>query len=91
MTIARSLCSVVLLFFQEPTAISSRKKGGCARGWCVRRGSLLQDRLPVKFQDMKFKDPKFKHEIFVRIDMKHSYFSNYFIICLPLIFSVVEI
>ena len=48
--------------FQEQTAILSRKKGGrCARGWCVRRGSLLQDRLPVKFQDEKFKDPKFKH------------------------------
>ena len=52
---------------------------------------MLQDRLPVKFQDVKFKDPKFKHEIFVRIDMKHSYFSNYFIICLQSIFSVVEI
>ena len=44
---------------------------------------MLQDRLSVKF-----KDPKFKHEIFVRIDMKHSYFSNYFMICLQ---SVVEI
>ena len=35
---------------------------------------MLQDGRPVKF-----KDPKFKHEIFVRIYMKHSYFSNYFI------------
>ena len=36
---------------------------------------------------------KFKHEIFMRIDIKHSYmyFSNYFIICLLSIFSVVEI
>ena len=34
----------------------------------------------------KFKDLKFKHEIFVRIDMKHSYFSNYFITCLQSIF-----
>ena len=48
-------------------------------------------KLPVKFKDVKFKDPKFKHEIFVRIDMKLSYFSNFFIICLPSIFSVVEI
>ena len=48
---------------------------------------MLQDRFPVKFKDVKFKDPKFQHEIFVRIDMKHSYFSNYFIIN----FSVVEI
>ena len=40
---------------------------------------------------VKFKDPKFKHEIFVRIDMKHSYFSNYFIISLQSIFYVVEI
>ena len=39
---------------------------------------------------MKFNNPKLKNEIFVRIDMKHSYFSNYFIICLQLIFSVVE-
>ena len=36
---------------------------------------------------MKFQDVKFKHEIFVRIDMKHSYF----IICLKSRFSVVEI
>ena len=63
------------------TAIPSRKKkkregNGCARGWCARRGSLLQDRLPVKF-----KDPKFKHELIMRGDMEHSYL-NYFIICL---------
>ena len=31
----------------------------CARGSCVRRWSLLQDCLPVKFKDVKFKDPKF--------------------------------
>ena len=37
------------------------------------RGSSLQDRLPVTFQDVKFKDPKFMHEIFVRIDIKHSF------------------
>ena len=47
------------------TAIPSRKKkgNGCARGWC---GKMV----PVKF-----KDPKFKHEMFMRMDMKHSYFS----------------
>ena len=33
---------------------------------------------------MKFNDPKFKNEIFMRIDMKHSYFA------LQSIFSVVE-
>ena len=45
-----------------------KKKGyECARGRCVRRESLLQNCLPVKF-----KDPKFKHEIFMRIDMKYS-------------------
>ena len=47
----------------------------------MRRGNLLQDCLPVKFQDVKLKDSKFKHEIFVRIDIKHS---NYFITCLQL-------
>ena len=45
----------------------------------------------MNFQDVKFKDPKFKHDIFARIDMKHSYFLNYFIIRLQSIFSVVEI
>ena len=42
----------------------------------------------VKFQDVKCTVLKCKHEIFVRIDMKDLYFSNYFIICLK---SVVEI
>ena len=36
---------------------------------------------------MKFNDPKFKNEIFLRIDMKHSYFSNYLF---AINFSVVE-
>ena len=31
----------------------------------------------MNFQDVKFKDPKFKHDIFMRIDMKHSYFSQF--------------
>ena len=30
------------------------------------------DHLPAKFND-----PKFKNEMFVRIGMKHSFFSNY--------------
>ena len=38
---------------------------------------------------MKFNDPKFKNQISVRIDIKHSYFSNYFIICLQSIETVV--
>ena len=54
----------------------------CARGWCVRRESLLVDHLPVKFND-----PNFKNEIFMRIDMNHSYFSNYLF---AINFSVVE-
>ena len=67
---------IYLLFFQERPPYQVEKKEGneCARGWCVRRGSLLQDCLPVKFQDVKFKDPNFKDEIFMRMDMKHSYF-----------------
>ena len=36
---------------------------------------------------MKFNDPKFKNEFFLRIDMKHSYFSNYLF---AINFSVVE-
>ena len=36
---------------------------------------------------MKFNDPKFKNEIFLIIDMKHSYFSNYLF---AINFSVVE-
>ena len=48
-------------FFQEPTAIPSRKKkemGVLEVG--VSEESLLQDGLPVKFQDVTFKDPKIK-------------------------------
>ena len=78
--------SELITFLQVPTAIPSRKKR-YARGWCVRKGSLLKDRLPVKFQDVKYL--KFKHDIFVRIDIKHLYFSTYY--CLPSIFSAVEI
>ena len=59
-----------VVVFSNATAIYQlEKKGnGCAKGWCARRGSL-QDRLPVKFQDVKFTDPKIRHEIFVRIDI----------------------
>ena len=32
---------------------------------------------PTDIQSKKKKDPKFKNEIFMRIDMKHSYFLNY--------------
>ena len=50
---------------------------------CVsEEGVCCKDHLPVKFSD-----PKFKNEIFVRIDMKHSYCSNYLF---ALIFSVDE-
>ena len=52
---------------------------------------FLSEKKVQGFQDVKFQDPKFKHEISVRIDMKHSYSSNYFVICLQSIFSVVEI
>ena len=34
----------------------------------------------MKFQDVKIQDPNFKHKIFMRIDMKHSYFSNDFVV-----------
>ena len=60
----------------------------CQRLVCQKR-EFAADRLPVKFQDVMFKDPKF-YEIFMRIDMKHSYFPNDFIICLQSTFSVVE-
>ena len=53
----------------------------CQRLVCQKREFAV---IPVKFND-----PKFKNEIFVRIDMKHSYFSNYFMIYLQSIFSVV--
>ena len=82
-----SLLLLLLLLLQEPTDIPSRKKlmrWVCARGWCVRRGSLLQDHLPVKFNDAKFKNEIF----FLRIDMKHSYFSNF---CLQSIFLLLKL
>ena len=48
--------------------------------------SLLQACLPAKFQDVKFQVRAWnRHEAFI------LYFSNYFVICLQSIFSVVEI
>ena len=52
---------------------------------------MLQDHLPVKFRDVMFTVPKCKHEIFMRIDVKHSYFSNYFICLQSNFFSAAEI
>ena len=58
---------------------------GCARGSCVRRWSLLQDCLPMKFQDVKFKDPKlmnfheYRHEAFILFKLFHNLFAiNFF-------------
>ena len=82
-------CFVFSIADRPPYQVK-KKRWVCQRLVCHKRESLLQDHLPVKYQDVNFKDPKFKHEIFVRIDMKHSYFSNYFIICLQSIFSAVE-
>ena len=42
-----------LLLFQEPTAYQVEKK---VPRLGVRRGNLLQDRLPVKFNDPKLKN-----------------------------------
>ena len=51
------------------------------------RGSWLEDGVCCKivFQRSEV------HEIFMRIDMKHSYFSNYFITCLPSFFSIIKV
>ena len=53
----------------------------CQRLVCQKR-EFTEDHLPVKFND-----PKFKNEIFLRIDMKHSYFSNF---CLQSIFLLLK-
>ena len=54
----RRLAVVNLFFFffksQQPYQVEKKERNGCARGWCVKRGSLLQDCLHVKFQDVKF-------------------------------------
>ena len=76
------LCIIVLL--QEPTDIPSRKKnevGVCQRLVCQEREFTVRS----SYCEV---DPKLKNEIFVRIDMKHSYFRT---ICLQSIFSVVKI
>ena len=46
----------------------------CQRLVCQKR------EFAVRSSPVKFNDPKFKFEIFVRIDMKHSYFSNYLLV-----------
>ena len=47
----------------------------------------LEEGVYCRPTSVKFNDPKFKNEIFLRIDMKHSYFSNYLF---AINFSVVE-
>ena len=39
----------------------------------------------------QFNDLKLKNEIFMRIDMKHSYFSNYIIICCNQFFPLLKL
>ena len=39
-----------MCFFSFFKSRLSYQVGGCVRGWCVRRGSLLQDRLSAKSQ-----------------------------------------
>ena len=51
---------------------------------------MLQDCLPVKFQDVKFQDLTFEHEIFVRIDMNIHTFHNLFAICLLFAKNIVK-
>ena len=38
---------------------------------------VSEEGVAVRSSSCEVYDPKFKFEIFVRIDMKHSYFSNY--------------
>ena len=59
----------------------------CQRLVCRKREFAVRFHFRVNFND-----PKFKNEFFMRTDMKHSYFSNYFIICLQpiFLFSAVE-
>ena len=52
----------------------------CARGWCVRRGSLLKDH----HHPVKFNDPNFKNEIFVRIDHTSQNYLNFLLLKLLL-------
>ena len=75
-----------VLFFKSrpPYQVDKKKRRVCQKREFAARLSSCEF-------SMKFQDPNFKHEIFVRIDMKHSHFSNYFIICLQSIFSIVEI
>ena len=63
-----------VVFYRErpPYQVEKKKEMGVPEVSVSEEGILLQGRLPVKFQDVKFKDPK--HEIFMRIDMKHSYY-----------------
>ena len=81
----------IFIFIKSQPPYQVEKRRWVCQGLVCLKRELLQDHFPSKFQDVKFKNLKFKHEIFMRIDMKHSYFSNYFIICLPSIFSAVEI
>ena len=69
----------IYLFIKSQPPYQVEKKvpelGVSEEGFAVRSSTCEVSRC-------KFKDPKFKNEIFVRIDTKHSHFSNYFITCL---------
>ena len=51
----------------------------CARGSCVRRWSLLQHCLPVKFKDPKFiKFHENRYEAFIHFKLFHNLFATIF-------------
>ena len=56
-----------------------KKKWVIQRLMCQKREFATRSSF-CEVTNVTFKDPKCKHEIFMRIDMKHSYFSNYFIV-----------
>ena len=76
-------CFVIYLFIKSQPTYHKKfnEVGVCQRMVCQKR------EFAVRLSSCEDNDPKLKNETFVRIDMKHSYFSNYLF---AMNFSVVE-
>ena len=62
----------------SPYQVENKRKWVCQNLVCQRREFAA--RSSSKFQDVKFQDLKFKHEIFMKIDMKNLYTSQFFLL-----------
>ena len=69
-----SYWTIFFPFYTRADCHTKYKKWVCQRLVCQKREFATRSS-SCEFQDVKFTISKCQHEIFMRIDMKHSYFS----------------